>query len=205
MKKVAATFDYENSLWKQNKKYIVGIDEVGRGAWAGPLVAAAVVLPYRYVSKQEFFDSKLLNFSQRASLSSFIKEESETFGIGEVSVSEVISLGLTAATQLAYLRAVEQLKVMPEHYLIDAFYLASIPKELQTPIIHGDRLSASIAAASIIAKSYRDQVMIDRANEYKKYGFENNKGYGTVFHQKAIKEFGLSNFHRSNYNLKFLA
>lgn len=204
MRKVAATFEFENSLWNQNKKYIVGIDEVGRGAWAGPLVAAAVIFPQNHSSKYKFFDSKLLTAQERSELSVLIQRDASSFGIGEVEVAEVETLGLTKATQLAYERALEKLDLQPEHYLIDAFYLQSMDKENQTPIIHGDFLCSSIAAASIIAKVYRDQLMRSLPKAYRPYKFSNNKGYGTAEHQAAILRYGLTDLHRHNYNLKIL-
>ncbi len=204
MRKAPATFEYEKSLWSQNKKYIVGIDEVGRGAWAGPLVAAAVIFPENYKTRRSFYDSKLLNFSEREKLAKIIKKEALCVGIGEVEVVEVENLGLTSATQLAYSRALSQLSFRPEHYLIDAFYLSSLDKTNQTPIVHGDYLCSSIAAASIVAKVYRDNMMIEKAPAFPVYGFEVNKGYGTIAHQEAIKRFGLSNIHRKTYNLKIL-
>lgn len=202
--KVAATFDYENILWKQNKKYLVGIDEVGRGAWAGPLVAAAVIFPQNYTTTTKYFDSKLLNFQQRELLDKIIRQESACFGIGQVSVSEIEKMGLADATQLAYARAVAKLSLEPEHYLIDAFYITSLDKNNQTPIIHGDLLSGSIAAASIVAKVYRDYLMKTLPPTYAPYKFNNNKGYGTPQHQDAIRRYGLSDLHRHNYNLKIL-
>lgn len=202
--KVAATFDYENTLWKQNKKHIVGIDEVGRGAWAGPLVAGAVVFPKNFQTKERFFDSKLLTEKQRQQTSKIIYSEAVSFGIGQVTVEEITSLGLTSATQLAYQRALNQLNLTPDHYLIDAFYLKHLDKLNQTPIVHGDYLCASIAAASIIAKVYRDQLMIKLSRIYQSYNFQNNKGYGTKFHQNALSQFGLSDLHRRNYNFQVL-
>lgn len=204
MRKVAATFDYEKNLWNKNKKYVVGIDEVGRGAWAGPLVAAGVVFPENYQTKIRFYDSKLLTPIEREKLVGVISQEAQYFGIGQVSVSEIEMLGLTQATQLAYNRVLKKLDCRPEHYLIDAFYLNSRGKNRQTPLIHGDYLCSSIAAASIVAKVFRDKLMARIAVKYPKYGFEMNKGYGTVFHQEAIKRFGLSAIHRSTYNLKVL-
>ena len=110
MRKVAATFDFEKSLWKQNKRYVVGIDEVGRGAWAGPLVAAAVIFPKDFDSKTGLFDSKLLSVLQREKLNEFVWENSLVVGIGQTEVSEIIKLGLTLATQLAYQRALVKIE-----------------------------------------------------------------------------------------------
>ncbi len=204
MKKVPATFDFEKSLWNKNKEYIVGIDEVGRGAWAGPLVAAAVIFPKNYNCRYKLFDSKLLNFLQREELAKTIQKEALCFGIGQTEVGEIEKLGLTQATQLSYMRALGKLDCQPDHYLIDAFYINSLERQNQTAIVHGDYLCASIAAASIVAKVFRDDLMRKFPQEYQPYKFDRNKGYGTKEHQEAILEIGLSDAHRSNYNLKIL-
>lgn len=204
MKKAPATFELENSLWQKNKKFIVGIDEVGRGAWAGPLVASAVVFPANYSSETLYYDSKLLNKTEREKLAKTIASDSFCYGIGQVEVSEINNWGLTAATQTAYQRALENLKCSPDHYLIDAFYLSSIDKKNQTPLVHGDYYCASIAAASIVAKVFRDDYMQKLAVEYPDYFFEKNVGYGTKLHQEAIRKFGLTKIHRINYDLKIL-
>ncbi|HEY4694904.1 MAG TPA: ribonuclease HII [Candidatus Nanoarchaeia archaeon] len=204
MRKVAATFDFENSLWRAGYDFIVGIDEVGRGAWAGPLVAAAVIFPKDYKTKVDFFDSKLLTDSKRKQLAKIIKKEAVCFGLGIAGVEEIVRLGLGKATQLAYRRALKGLNCQPDHYLIDAFYIKSLAKKNQTPIIHGDSLCASIAAASIVAKVYRDRLLGALGRLLPSYGLSKNKGYGTAFHKKAIRQFGLSGLHRTNYHLKFL-
>lgn len=202
MKKVPATFEFENSLWKKNKKYVVGIDEVGRGSWAGPLVAAAVVFPAFYLPKVNFYDSKLLTEMAREILSKIIEKESACFGIGKVEVAEINEWGLTKSTQEAYKRALKNLQVKPDHYLLDAFYIQSLSKSNQTPIIHGDYLCSSVAAASVVAKVYRDGLMRKTANLYPEYAFESNKGYGTKVHQEAILKLGLTDIHRVNYKLR---
>ena len=204
MKKVPATFDFEKSLWNKNKEYVVGIDEVGRGAWAGPLVAAAVIFPKNYSSKVLYYDSKLLQSYKREALAEVIQKDATSFGVGQVEVGEIEKLGLTQATQLSYLRALEKLNCQPDHYLIDAFYINSLDKQNQTPIVHGDYLCASIAAASIVAKVFRDDLMRQFPQEYQPYKFDRNKGYGTKEHGTAILKIGLSDAHRSNYNLKIL-
>ncbi len=202
--KVPATFNFENSLWLSGKDYIVGIDEVGRGAWAGPLVSAAVIFPKNYSRRIKYFDSKLIAAKERERLVKIIEKDCLSLGIGETSVEEINNFGLTTATQLSYERAIASLTYLPEHYLIDAFYIKSLPKEQQTPIIHGDLLCSSIAAASIVAKVYRDSLMRSLAKTYRGYKFARNKGYGTRDHQEAISKFGFTDIHRVNYDLQFL-
>jgi len=204
MRKVAATFEFENFLWKNNRKFVAGIDEVGRGAWAGPLVSAAVVFPQNFQTKTEYFDSKLLSPKKRENLAEIIEKEAQYFAIGLVTVEEIEQMGLSLATQLSYQRVLEQLNCKPDHFLIDAFYIKAVGRENQTPIVRGDILSASIAAASIIAKVYRDRLMSRLPKSYDHYLFSHNKGYGTKAHQEAILRYGLTDLHRHNYNLTIL-
>ncbi len=204
MKKVPATFGFEKSLWYQNINNIVGIDEVGRGAWAGPMVAAAVVFPQGIQLDFQLFDSKMLTQNSREILSEKIIKEAVSYGIGQVEVDEIEKMGLQRANQVVFYRALEKLEVKPDHYLVDAFYLKFIPKIKQTPLAHGDQISASIAAASIIAKDYRDKLMIKLSLDYPNYSFEAHKGYGTKLHQEAISSYGLTSIHRKNYHLSFL-
>lgn len=204
MRKVPATFDFEKSLWKQNLAYVVGLDEVGRGAWAGPMVAAAVVFPQNTNLKFQLFDSKMLSPKNRETLSEQIISQSLTYGIGQVEALEIEKMGLARANQVVFYRALEKLTQKPDHYLVDAFYLKFISQVKQTPIVHGDIFSASIAAASIIAKNYRDKLMINLSEKYPKYSFASHKGYGTKLHQEAILKYGLTDMHRKNYHLSFL-
>lgn len=204
MKKAAATFEFEKTLWKNDKDLVCGIDEVGRGAWAGPLVAAAVIFPKNIQIKYPLFDSKLLNLFEREKLDKFIQKSAVSVGVGQVEVEEIENLGLTKATNEAYLRAIGTLTSNPDHYLIDAFYINSLPRINQTAIIHGDYLSNSIAAASIIAKVFRDNLMKQLSSSFPQYNWINNKGYGTKNHIQAIEKFGLTPMHRKNYKLKFL-
>lgn len=204
MRKVPATFEFEQSLWKNQFNYVVGLDEVGRGALAGPLVAAAVIFPKNFSTSFDLFDSKMLTAKVRQLLSAQIITAALGFGIGQVDTLEIEKMGLAKANQVAFFRALEKLLVKPDHYLVDAFYLKFIAKVKQTPIVHGDQFSASIAAASIVAKVYRDQIMTNFASLYPNYNFDLHKGYGTKFHQEAIKNLGLTEIHRKNYQLKFL-
>lgn len=204
MKKVPATFEIENSHWNKNKKFIVGIDEVGRGAWAGPMVAAAVIFPHGTQLDFQIFDSKMLTQNSREILSDKIIKTAISYGIGQVEAAEIEKIGLSRANQVVFYRALENLKVKPDHYLVDAFYLKFIPRVKQTPVEHGDQLSASIAAASVVAKNYRDKLMISLSSDYPNYSLEAHKGYGTKLHQEAILKYGLAEIHRKNYHLNFL-
>lgn len=204
MRKVPATFDFEKSLWAKKLNYVVGLDEVGRGAWAGPMVAAAVIFPANIALQFQLFDSKMLTSEKREYLSEQIIKQALSYGIGQVEAYEIEKMGLAKANQIVFFRALAKLTQKPDHYLVDAFLLKFIQTIKQTPVIHGDQFSASIAAASIVAKNYRDKLMIQLAIDYPNYSFEQHKGYGTKSHQEAIRNFGLTDIHRKNYQLKFL-
>lgn len=186
--------DHEEYLKSQGFEVVCGLDEVGRGAWAGPLVAGAVIMP-----KQKLYrirDSKLLNSKERQKLSRKIKRNCR-YGIGEVSSAEVDRLKLTKATQLAFARAVRSLRKKPDFILADGFKFDSpIPCRA---IKKGDMICSSIAAASIIAKVYRDKLMRQLDKKIKGYYFGKHKGYGTKLHQERIKKLGISKHHRSFY------
>jgi len=201
--KIAANFENESLLWKKGIRLVAGIDEVGRGAWAGPVVAAAVVFPPFFQTDFDLFDSKLLLSKQRESLADKIKK-SAYVGIGIVGVPTINRVGIGKATQKAFRAAVRSLKIDCDYYLIDAFYIRYWLRDNQLPIKKGDRTCASIAAASIVAKVYRDNLMRQLAGRYPQYGFEVHKGYGTTAHQEAIRKYKLSEIHRKSFNLSFL-
>ncbi len=201
-KKSLPTFKYEQQLWNQGIDLIAGVDEVGRGCFAGPVVAAAVILPRDFHATTEINDSKLLSAPKREKLSKLIKTYAIGYYIAEVSVEEINKLGIGKATQLAFSQTISTINPQPQHILIDAFYITAIDKTKQTPIIHGDMLSISIAAASIIAKVYRDERMRELHAQFPQYNFFTNKGYGTKKHQQAMKQFGLCNLHRRSFNLQ---
>ncbi|MCL5407614.1 MAG: ribonuclease HII [Patescibacteria group bacterium] len=182
--------NHEVNLKEQGFNFICGLDEVGRGAWAGPLVAAAVILDRRYYKLR---DSKLLTSKDREKLSRKIKKTC-FWGIGEVSVEEIDELKLTKATQLAFRRAVENLKVKPDFVLSDGFKFDSPLPCLH--LIKGDMNCVSIAAASIIAKVYRDKLMLQLDEKIEGYSFGLHKGYGTKLHQKRLEKLGPSVHHR---------
>lgn len=193
------TFKLERRLVAQGYKVIAGIDEVGCGALAGPVVAAAVVLPLD--SRLGMVrDSKLFGREQRARFLPRLLEKLQGFGIGEVSVEEINKLGLRPATLLAMRRAHEALARETEasFVLVDAWKIPglSIP---QQAVIRGDRLVKSIAAASIVAKTHRDNIMEELAQEFPGYGFEDHRGYATARHKLALRRLGVCPAHRLNY------
>lgn len=196
---------YEKDLWQKGFKYIVGIDEVGRGSWAGPLVAAGVILPHEYKIPKGLADSKLVKKEERKRLAKLIQDEALSIKIVEVSNLQINKIGVGQATQKAFRKIINSISPAPDFCLIDAFYIKYLAKKRQLPIKHGDALCASISAASIVAKVYRDDLMRKLANLYPNYGFEKHKGYGTKFHQQAILDHGFSKIHRTGYNLRFLS
>jgi ribonuclease HII len=199
------TFNEEIELWEQGYTYIAGVDEVGRGAFAGPVVAAAVILPQNFPFASEINDSKILSKQKREQLATIIRLYAVSYAIAEVSLIEINRFGIGQAAQKAFSQAIGKLRYLPEYVLIDAFYLNRPHKVKQKAIIHGDGISLTIAAASIIAKVYRDRVMERLHEAFPKYNFANNKGYGTDEHRKMIKKHGLCPLHRTSFDLqKFL-
>ena len=196
------TFEYESKLWVQGLQYIAGVDEVGRGCFAGPVVAAAVILPSDFTATDRINDSKKVAPKLREELAKIIKEYAVAYAIAEVSVSIINQVGIGKAAQQAFLQAVLGLKIAPEHVLVDAFMIDGFHKEKQTPIVYGDGISISIAAASIIAKVYRDALMQQLHPQYEVYDFFTNKGYGTKKHREAIGKYGLCDLHRTSFDLK---
>lgn len=198
---IKPTFAEENLLWEKGLKYIAGIDEVGRGCFAGPVVAAAVILPSDFKATDEINDSKLLSPEKREKLAPIIKKYALCYSIAEISIEIINEVGIGKATQKAFYQAVNTLTVKPQYVFIDAFYIDNLDRKNQKPIVHGDRKSISIAAASIIAKVYRDALMQKLHEKYPEYDFYQNKGYGTKKHREAIKKFGLCDVHRKSFDL----
>lgn len=197
----AAAWQHERELWKKGYKFVAGLDEVGRGAWAGPVVSAAVVFPVNFDFPLTLFDSKLINAQKREKLAEKVHEYAQFIAVGVVDVPIINNIGIASATQKSFLLSLKNLKQNPDYFLIDAFYIKNLAKKKQRPIIHGDRICASIAAASIVAKVYRDHLLIDLDKEFPGYGFRENKGYGTEFHQQALKRLSFSPIHRLSFNL----
>ena len=177
---------------------IAGIDEVGRGPLAGPVVAAAVILPKADPDwLAALRDSKQLPAARRDALAPLIRAEAAC-GIGAASPVEIDRLGIVPATQLAVRRALARLPIQPDALLLDAFPLPDWPG-LQDAVIHGDALCSGVAAASIVAKVARDRMMAQHAHRHAGYGFERNRGYGTAEHLDALARLGPSPLHRRSF------
>lgn len=196
------TFQEESLFWSKGLKYVAGVDEVGRGCFAGPVVTAAVILPQNFTSPVPVNDSKKISPKVRTELAEVIKQQAISFAISEISVDVINQMGIGKAVQHGFRQCIDMLSHKPDHILIDAFYIDSLPKHNQKPIIYGDSLSISIAAASIIAKVYRDELMEKLHPQYVQYDFAANKGYGTKKHREAIGKYGLCDLHRKSFDLQ---
>ncbi len=194
---IEPSFAEESSLAARGITRAAGLDEVGCGCWAGPVLAAAVILPLG-VELELVRDSKALSPAQRERAAADIKAKAVAWAVGQASAAEVDELNIRRAAALAMNRALAELAVKPEFLLIDAFRLSGIGLP-QKNIIRGDASVASIAAASIIAKVARDALLRDLAGRYPGYGFENHKGYGTREHQEALRRLGPCPEHRRTY------
>ncbi len=202
---ITPTLDIETKLWKSGYSYICGIDEVGRGCFAGPVVVGAVIFPKDCLVLKGVADSKLLKPRQRERLAEGIRREALSWAVAEISVSVINKIGIGKATQMAFRKALRLLSVQADYVLIDAFYIKHLNRKKQKAVKDGDTICASISAASIIAKVHRDKLMKKLHQKYPKYGFSKHKGYGTKLHQEAIKLYGLTRIHRTSFNLqKFL-
>jgi len=188
---------FEKGLYKQNIELIAGVDEVGRGPLAGPVVAAAVILP-KNAKLEGVNDSKKLTAEKRAVYHNQIIEEAVAVGIGMTSVAEIDEVNILQATKLAMKRAIAKLSIAPEYLLIDHLTLdIDLP---QLGITKGDAKSLSIAAASIVAKVVRDGLMKELGEKYPYYSFETNAGYGTTAHREALKKHGyIAGVHRKTF------
>ncbi|MDN6626312.1 MAG: ribonuclease HII [Pisciglobus halotolerans] len=187
---------FEKSFWQKGIKSVAGIDEVGRGPLAGPVVAAAVILPEEF-HLVDVDDSKQLSVSKRNSLFEAIQHQALSIGVGIVESDVIDRVNIYQATKLAMTKAVNQLTVVPEQLLIDAMTIATpIP---QTKLIKGDMRSISIGAASIMAKVTRDRMMEQYDEKYPGYGFTNNAGYGTKEHLVGLQNKGPCPIHRMSF------
>ena len=194
-----ADFLFEQDIWKRGIQYIAGVDEAGRGPLAGPVVAAAVVLSPS-MKIEGIDDSKKLSAKRRDELFKIIMEHAVSIGVGIVSHSIIDEINIYQASLRAMADAISKLHHPPQHLLIDGprYQKSSIPF---TPIINGDAKSASVAAASIIAKVTRDRLMMEYDILYPHYGFAKHKGYGTVQHREAIRKFGPCEIHRKSFRM----
>ncbi len=216
---------YESQLWEKGVELIAGVDEAGRGPLAGPMVVSAVILKKESleilkeklntgsgktrnydvglgeISKRYSLinDSKKLTKTTREKLYKFIISEAKAFSIIEISHSYIDQKGITASTQKGFKKAVISLEKGAEHILTDHVCITDLDQKLQTNITKGDSLSISIAAASILAKVHRDNLMCKYAKKFPQYGFEKHKGYGTKTHREAIFKFGPCEIHRKSF------
>ena len=201
-------FKFEKKLHKKGFRIIAGVDEVGRGCFAGPVVAGCVAFTsdfnFQIPDSVRINDSKKLTEKKRVVADKWIRRNAFAYGIGVASVFQINRLGIKKASEIAFRKAIKNCKVEINYLLIDAFYVPyvrGLRRKNQKPIIKGDTKSISIAAASIIAKVYRDNLMmvLSKKPKFKNYGWGKNKGYGTEKHRNAIKKYGLTRQHRKAF------
>ena len=195
----------EHTMWEIEDslglRLICGVDEAGRGPLAGPVCAAAVILP-EHLQIPGLNDSKKLTDKKRRELFPVIQEQAIAYGIGLASESEIDEINILQATFLAMRRALDQLTVRPEIALIDGNRETDFGLPVKT-VVKGDSLSANIAAASVLAKVTRDNIMVELAQQYPEYGFQIHKGYGTKAHYEALRTYGPCPIHRKSFLKKF--
>lgn len=194
-------FAFEQELWQAGLQWIAGIDEAGRGALAGPVVAAAVILPPNSLLDGIWAavrDSKQLSAQKRQQLEGEVQQQAAAWGVGLVEADVIDQIGIAPATRRAMKIAVEMLSIRPEHLLIDWVKLPEVNIRQQS-MIKADARIVSVAAASILAKVHRDRLMIEHAIRFPHYGFASNKGYGAAPHMAAIKQFGGCAIHRYSF------
>lgn len=206
------SFEEEITLWNKGIEHVIGIDEVGRGAFAGPIVAAAVVYPpsFKFENPTNINDSKLLRHKERETLCSTIKQNALAWSIAEVDVKFINKFGIGKANITVFRKCLSEILKQIQNesgkffLLIDGFHGKYLPGGLtkQKAIVKGDQKSLTIASASILAKVHRDKLMISYARKFTFYNFGENKGYGTKFHQNAISQYGLSPIHRTSFKLE---
>ena len=194
-------WEIEDGFYAEGVKTICGVDEAGRGPLAGPVCAAAVILP-EHLQIPGLTDSKKLTDKKRRELYPVIMEQAIAYGIGFATEQEIDEINILQATFLAMQRALDQLSVKPELALIDGNREKDFGLPVKT-VVKGDSLSANIAAASVLAKVTRDDLMVKLAQDYPQYGFEIHKGYGTKAHYAALTEHGACPVHRMSFLKKF--
>ena len=191
-------YTYEQNALNAGYKVICGIDEAGRGPLAGPVHAAAVILPLG-LDIEGLNDSKKLSEKKREQLFDIICEKAIDYSIGVATEKEIDEINILNATFLAMHRAVEGLKIKPDYALIDGNQYPKIPFVIEETVVKGDAKSMSIAAASILAKVSRDRFMLEKTKEFPQYQFEKHKGYGTKLHYEMLAEYGPSPLHRMSF------
>lgn len=204
VQRVKVLYDFDKSFG--NYKYIAGVDEVGRGPLAGPIVACSVILDLNVLDKDLILyinDSKKLKESKREELAEIIKEKAFSYHIAISSNEEIDENGIAFSNNKVFLESCNSLDIKPDLVLSDGYLIKNINIENKS-VVKGDTKSASIAAASIVAKVYRDNLMKDYAKKYPNYDFENNVGYGTSKHIEALKIYGKCSIHRNSFLTKLL-
>lgn len=204
---ITAGLDYEIRAQAEGYHHIFGVDEVGYGAWAGPVAAGVAFLPIHDATQEALSgvrDSKAMTARQRETLVGVIKSEALTWGVGYVEPAKIDEIGIAGAVRLAMERAlneaVARANITPDCLFVDGLGTAKPLYDCRhQPIKHGDALSLSIACASVLAKVWRDQYMIELGAQMPEYGFERHKGYGTAKHFEALKQHGVSSVHRQYY------
>ena len=195
---------YEMAALQKGFHFIAGVDEAGRGAWAGPIISAAVILPENSsISKllSGVRDSKLMNGKLRHFWAEIIKNQAAAWSVGIVSSKEIDEIGILPANRLSMQRAIEGLSIKPEYHLFDFIHWKECPF-IGEKLVKGERKSLSIAAASVIAKTCRDNIMVNLDETVPGYDFYRHKGYGTKIHRKAIQKLGFSTIHRHSFNIR---
>ncbi len=198
---LAASFDHEQQIWAAGFKHIAGIDEAGRGPLAGPVTVAAVILPNNF-SHPLVDDSKKLTEIERETAYEYIIKQALSYSVIHAPVSLIEKINILNATKRAMVQSVKKLSLVPDFLLLDAVNI-TMPGVTQKALIHGDALSISIAAASILAKVSRDRLMHQLDTKYPQYGFAQHKGYATNQHVHALRQYGPSPCHRLSF-LRFL-
>lgn len=194
---------YEEEAYQKGYSTVCGVDEAGRGPLAGPVCAAAVILPKGMENTLGLDDSKKLSIKKREELYDIIKSTALSYSISYSTVEEIENINILNATMLAMKRAIESLEVKADFALIDGNKSPDLDID-NISIVKGDSISISIAAASILAKVTRDRLMIEYSKDYPEFGFERHKGYGTKLHREKILEYGPTNIHRMSFLTKIL-
>lgn len=197
VKRLINLSNYEDELLTNGFEYIAGVDEVGRGSLAGPIVAAAVILDKKKMMIENLNDSKEINSEKRKHIFKKILDSCIDWSIAKISPNEIDKISINNANVLVIKKAIKKLKIKPDIILVDSIYV-DIDIEV-LPVKDGDKLCASIAAASIIAKVTRDKIMVKLSKYYPEYGFNLNKGYGTREHLMALQKYGPCTEHRMSF------